>query len=76
MIELDDVLCSQNTAGESGGYFYSAGRGVVASGTMMHENVAGKGGRICECHASYIYLLGTDPLPVAVEPKGTRLHLR
>eukprot|EP00752_Nemacystus_decipiens_P006743 g6060.t1 len=40
-IEFNDVLCSQNTAGEHGGCFYSAGRGIVTNETTMEENIAG-----------------------------------
>lgn len=51
-IEFNDVLCSQNTAGEDGGCFYSAGKGTITNGTTMQDNVAVDGGCICEYHAA------------------------
>ena len=42
------MMCSQNEAGENGGCFFSAGRGIVNDGTVMRGNLAGSGGCICE----------------------------
>lgn len=47
-VEFNNALCSENTAGEHGGCFYSAGKGTITDGTIMQENVADQGGCICE----------------------------
>lgn len=47
-VELNDVVCSQNSAEENGGCFYGAGRGVVNDGTSMLGNLADQGGCVCE----------------------------
>lgn len=47
-VELNDVVCSQNSAEENGGCFYGAGKGVVNDGTSMLGNLAGQGGCVCE----------------------------
>lgn len=49
VVVLGDIDCSQNSADENGGGFYSVGTGVVNSDTTMLENVADAGGCICEC---------------------------
>lgn len=59
-ITFNDVVCTRNTALESGGCFSGRGRGivndgtvmhsVVNNGTVMHHNHAEYGGCICESH--------------------------
>ena len=59
-IEFNDVECSNNYAGESGGCFHNVGTGTVTDGTIMEENVASKGGCICECHATSPGSVGSE----------------
>ena len=53
-VELNDMMCAQNEAGENGGCFFSAGRGIVNGGTVMRGNLAGSGGCICEKCLSFL----------------------
>lgn len=48
-IEFNDVVCTNNEAGEHGGCFYNVGTGIVTDETTMEGNVADQGGCICEC---------------------------
>lgn len=48
-IELNDLLCTDNTAVGNGGCFYVSGGGVVHDGTVMTKNEGKYGGCICEC---------------------------
>lgn len=47
-IEFNDVVCTDNVAGD-GGCFYNVGTAIVADGTIMEGNEAEAGGCICEC---------------------------
>eukprot|EP00903_Cladosiphon_okamuranus_P020452 g18772.t1 len=59
-IELNDVVCSQNSAEENGGCFYGAGRGVVNNATSMLGNLAEQGGCIYAAGASVIDIVGGE----------------
>ena len=48
-IELNDLLCTDNTAVGNGGCFYVSGGGAVNDGTVMTKNEGKYGGCICEC---------------------------
>ena len=48
-IELNDFLCTDNTAAGNGGCFYVSGGGVVNAGTVMTNNEGRYGGCVCEC---------------------------
>eukprot|EP00752_Nemacystus_decipiens_P008151 g7290.t1 len=59
-VELNDVICTQNSAEENGGCFYGAGRGVVNSGTAMSGNLAGQGGCMYAAGRSDISVVGGE----------------
>lgn len=73
-IDFNDVLCSQNTAEEAGGCYYSAGRGTVTNGTTMEENVSGHGGCICE--RITLFPGSTEAIASVGGPERIHLHVR
>lgn len=53
VVELNDVVCSQNSAEENGGCLYAAGGGTVNDGATMLGNLADQGGCVCELSRAF-----------------------